>query len=100
MDNTRPPDTAEASEVDSCVEEESVASGAFSTEDNRGFLGLLKGLPIKNIFKSEAAGSFFSIFNKIGTEEILLLGVALFLLFSKAHDFETALLLVFLLFVR
>jgi hypothetical protein len=100
MDSTPQSNTDEAADETSYDGEESVSAGAFTSTDDRGFFGLLKGLPIKNLFRFEAGESFFSLFNKIGTEEILLLGVALFLLFSSSHDFETALLLVFLLFVR
>jgi hypothetical protein len=36
---------------------------------------------------------------KIGTEELILLATAAFLLFGKEHDIECALLLVFLIFI-
>ena len=38
--------------------------------------------------------------NKIGTEEILILGVVAFLLFSKQRDIECALILIALLFIH
>lgn len=38
--------------------------------------------------------------SSIGTEELLIIGLALFLLFSKSGDKECSLMLLFLLFVR
>ena len=67
-------------------EKKSIASGLFE----RLPLGRLLGT--KDIFKSSLS--------KIGTEEILLVGVALFLLFSKNGDKECAIMLLLLLFVN
>lgn len=60
-----------------------------------------------SIFKSGRASTFFDslpfIKNgrfEIGTEEILIAAVALFLLFSKSGDKECAIMLLLLLFVK
>ena len=58
--------------------------------------GLFKRLPISNIFGK--FDFFKNGFHDIGTEEILIIGVALFLLLSKGGDKECAILL--LLFVK
>ena len=40
------------------------------------------------------------LFSDFGTEEILLIGVAVFLLFSKSGDVETLIMLLLLLFIK
>ena len=70
----------------SAEEKKSIASGLFEKFP----IGKLLGT--KDFFR----GSI----NKIGTEEILLVGIALFLLFSKNGDKECAIMLLLLLFVN
>ena len=60
-----------------------------------------------SIFKGRTLGSLFGgfdifkgAFSNIGTEEILIIGIALFLLLSEGGDKECALMLFFLLFIR
>jgi hypothetical protein len=66
---------------------------------NEGVFGtIFKRLPISNLF-----GGFGSLKNglsDIGTEEILIVGVALFLLLSKGGDKECAVMLLLLLFIK
>lgn len=62
------------------------------------FGGIFKKLPISNLFGG------FDLFkhglSDIGTEEILIIGVALFLLLSKGGDKECAIMLLLLLFIK
>jgi hypothetical protein len=44
--------------------------------------------------------NFFDGAFKFGTEEILIIGVALFLIFSKSADIECAIMLLLLLFIK
>ena len=66
---------------------------------NDGFWGeLMSKLPFGSIL---GKGNFLkSTFSDFGTEELLILGVALFLLLSKDGDKECALILLFLIFVK
>ena len=68
-------------------------------EANRG--GIF-GFDIKGTLSSLFSGSKLSRFipKDFGIEEILLIGLALFLLFSPDHDIECALLLLALIFIR
>ena len=59
--------------------------GTFLSEMLSGRLGFLKD------------GGFGSLLGRIGTEEILIIAIALFLLFSKDGDRECAVMLLFLL---
>ena len=59
--------------------------GSFFSEILQGRLGFLK------------EGGFGSLLGGIGTEEILIIAIALFLLFSKDGDRECAVMLLFLL---
>ena len=73
------------------------------TSKTEGMGGILSGLfgkgGIKSIFPS--LGSLFPLDQfKLGKEEILLIGIALFLLFSKEGDKECAIILLLLLFVN
>ena len=62
--------------------------------EGRGFLGdVLSRLPFKSLGES---GGFLS---RIGSEEILLIALALFLLFSESGDRECAVMLILLLFI-
>ena len=65
---------------------------------------------VASVRNSDLVGQLFSpvlkLFGKeklsmphIGTEEIILIAAAAFLLFGKEHDFESALLLIFLVFI-
>ena len=60
--------------------------------------GLFDKLPIGKLLNTKDL--FKGSLDKIGTEEILLVGVALFLLFSKNGDKECAIMLLLLLFVN
>ena len=56
-------------------------------------------LPFGNFFgKTELFNGNF--FETLGTEEILLIGIALFLLFTKNGDTECAVMLLFLLLIK
>ena len=68
-------------------------------KERDGFFGeLMTKLPFGNIF---AKGNFLkNTFSDFGMEELLIIGVALFLLFSKDGDKECALILLFLIFVK
>ena len=84
------PDGEAVSALDSKEAEKSVKT--FSLFDKLPFattLGRWRELPV--------LGQFFP--SKIGTEEILIIATALFLLFSKSGDKECAIMLGLLLFV-
>ena len=67
-----------------------VSAGVFSPSGEKPWLsGLLSSFGFSGIG-----------FSKIGTEEILIIGLAIFLFLSKEGDKECALLLLFLLFVH
>ena len=62
------------------------------------FDGFFKRLPFSNLLSG--FNFFHGGFDSFGTEEILIIGVALFLLFGKNGDKECALLLLLLLFIK
>lgn len=68
-------------------------------KEHEGFFGdFMNKLPFGNIFKK---GDFMrSTFSDFGMEELLIIGIALFLLLSKDGDKECAFILLFLLFVK
>lgn len=67
-----------------------------------GFLsGLFPSQWMKNLFGKDSLFGHDGLWlSKIGTEELLIIATALFLLFSKDGDKECALILLFLLFVN
>ena len=73
--------------------EEAVASEEVHEEkaESAGTFGSILPSGLGNLFKFDKL--------KIGSEEILLIGIALFLLFSKDGDKECAIMLILLLFV-
>ena len=64
--------------------------------------GGIFGIDLKGIFGGIFSGSGLSrlLPSGIGTEEILIIGIALFLLFSPSRDIECALLLLALVFIK
>ena len=79
---------------------EDVAEKVMTRPKTQGnLLGeLMTNLPFGSFLRK---GDFFkNAFSDFGTEEILLIGVALFLLLSKSGDKECAFILLFLLFVK
>ncbi len=67
-------------------------------KDDDGILaGLFKKLPLQNVFGGLGIKSLSSF--KFGSEEILIVGIALFLFFSKSGDNELAFMLLLLLFI-
>ena len=104
-------ESAEPSEVDTPLraswdipkeievkEDESDTVRSRPKESDGFFSGLRKKFPISNIF------SGLDIFRdgslKLGSEEILLIGVALFLFFTKGGDKECAIMLLLLLLIK
>ena len=67
-------------------------------KEHGAFSGLFKSLPLGNLFPS------FNFFGKgdfkITSEEILIIGVALFLIFTSGADTELGLMLILLLFIK
>lgn len=71
------------------------SEGAFPKND--GILGgFLERITHAPIFRTQGCTEPF----RLGTEEILIIGVALFLLFSKGGDRECAVMLLLLLLVK
>ena len=82
-------------EEEKAAEEEKSASVAevSANANGAGF-----NIPIfSNLFSQ---GGIENLFSNIGVEEILILAVAAFLLFSKEGDFECAIMLILLLFIK
>ncbi len=90
---TRPPDNDEI-KVDS---EPYLAAGGEAIKEASSPLGFLSGLG-KNLFGGLFGGRLK--FPSIGTEEILIIATAMFLLFSKDGDTECAILLLLLLLIN
>ena len=68
-------------------------------KSNEGFFStFMEKLPFGNFFNN------INLFKNgkidFGTEELLIIGIALFLLFSKNGDKECSLILLFLLFIK
>ena len=73
-------------------------SKAPRRKDQDGPFSFLRGIPfIGGLFSGEGGGGFLS---GIGAEELLIIGIALFLILSKDGDTECALMLLLLLFIR
>ena len=86
------------SPTEESIEEEVCACEAISEQTNaREKSDILKGIfaPIGRLFPSLTA-----IIAELGTEEILLIGLALFLFFSESGDRECALILLALIFIK
>ena len=86
------------SPADESIEEEECVCEAISEQRSARPSGdVLKGIfaPIGRLFPSLAA-----ITAEFGTEEILLIGLALFLFFSDSGDRECALILLALIFIK
>ena len=88
-----PPDPNLTASTEAAPEqsEETVATGGFLSS-------LMDKLPMKSIFAGMDFGKLS--FPKIGTEEILIIGLAIFLFLSRDGDKECAVLLLLLLFIR
>ena len=71
--------------------EDTVATGGFLSS-------VMDKLPIKSFFSGMDFGKLS--FLRIGTEEILIIGLAIFLFLSRDGDKECAILLLLLLFIR
>ena len=72
-------------------EEKAESAGIFGSLFSKLLFGSILPSGLGNLFKFDKL--------KIGSEEILLIGIALFLLFSKDGDKECAIMLILLLFV-
>ena len=81
---------------------ESVPKSEPETVETGGILsGIMDALPLKGLFSGLSGFNLGKLSpTKIGTEEILLIGLALFLFFSKEGDKECSLLLILLLFIH
>ena len=80
--------------------EEAVMTGASANTDGGLFGNLFGKFQLKSLFPS-SVGSILGLDKfKLGREELLLIGIALFLLFSKEGDKECAIILLLLLFVN
>lgn len=69
-----------------------------NAEKSEQTFSLLSALPFRNFFSDIFKNGKFSL-QKIGTEEILIIATAAFLLFSKNGDKECAIMLLLLLFL-
>ncbi len=101
--NESPPSFFEQNKIDLSADESNKkvdeAKDTMSYAKNeRSFLGALKSFIPEGLFSRN--GFLKNALLDIGTEEILIIGIALFLFFSKDCDKECALILIFLLFVK
>jgi hypothetical protein len=62
--------------------------------------GFLSGLFGKGLSELIPASLFSGMPKSLGTEEILLIGIAAFLFFSSSHDVLTAVILLALIFIK
>ena len=90
-----PKDEARESECERSCEREECKREKVS---EGGFLGIDLKKTIGSLFSGTRLASFLP--KDIGFEEILIIGIALFLLFSPERDIECALLLLALVFIR
>ena len=79
--------------TDASLGDEEPCDKALHNEGSRSPLSGLFGLRITDLRLS-------SLLSGIGTEELLLIGLSLFLFFSKNRDRECALMIAALLFIR
>ena len=88
------PNLTAVAETEPATEPESLPTGGFLS-------GIMEGLPLKGIFSGLSGFNLERLgLNRIGTEEILIIGLALFLFLSREGDKECAILLVLLLFIH
>lgn len=81
------------------TEDESTVTSSFIKTDEKKKAGILN-LFGRGAFPFEPSKIFTGMFKDFGSEEILLIGVALCLLLSKERDIETCIILILLLFVK
>ena len=77
--------------------EPAMAHSEKKGEPYGGFLSRIFG---GGLHSFEPKAMLSGLFSDFGTEEILLIGVAVFLLFSKSGDMETLIMLLLLLFIK
>ena len=89
-----PPDPNLTTKEEPSPESEAVETGGILS-------GIFDKLPIRSLFTGGSPLDLSRIkLPRIGTEEILIAGLALFLFFSKDGDRECAMLLLLLLFIH
>lgn len=86
-------------EEDACEKEESTPVSSFTKKEERRGRGIFSIFD-KGIFSLEHSKIFSGLPFNLGSEEILLIGVALFLFLSKERDIETCIILILLLFIK
>jgi len=91
--STRPPSNDESEQPSQSINDGTVTASAEPKSPLGGLLGFGKGI-FSGLFGSPLG------LPKLGTEEILIIATALFLLFSKEGDKECAILLLLLLLVN
>ncbi len=67
-------------------------------EESVDVMGVLKKFPVPNLIQKYIPS--LNIFDSFGTEELIILAVALFVLFSGTKDKECAIILFLLLFIK
>ncbi len=94
-DGTMLRDTVENTEPEP-KEEKSEEVPVFKKQEDGGIFSWF-GKLTKGGLGTDLLGGFFKDF---GTEEILIIGIALFLIFSGSHDIECAVMMLLLLFIK
>ncbi len=91
----REPESVSAEPIEESPKEELTAP-VFKKQDEGGAFSWLSRLT-----KIGSGGDLFKGFlSDFGTEEILIIGIALFLIFSGSHDIECAIMMLLLLFIK
>lgn len=80
--------------------EEEIAPASADVENGGAFGGLIGRIGLKGLLPGPLSSILSLDKFKIGKEELLLIGIAMFLLFSKEGDKECAIILLLLLFVN
>ncbi len=87
------------------ADEKKESAEVFKSSEKSAEAGLLQGLlgKIPTVGRLFSGGSLFGTqgikLPRIGTEELLIIGIALFLLFNKDGDKECAIMLLLLIFI-
>ena len=79
---------------------EEVHKGGESSEPVGNMLSSFSKLIPKKLFSTDVFKSIKGGFESFGTEELLIIAIALFLLFSKDGDRECAIMLLLVLFIN
>ena len=87
-------------EIDEKMESEPVSYEIKKSKSDKDVFSFLHNFSLKKLPFLSSKEMLPSFIRDFGTEELLIIGVALFLIFSQAHDIESALILLVLIFIK